>query len=102
MIEEYITYYHSPIGIIEIIGNEIGIIKVDFINEVKEKRENEIVLNCVHQLDEYFNGKRQQFELNLIINGTEFQKKIWNSLLTIPFGKTATYQDVACKINNWQ
>lgn len=72
MIEEYITYYHSPIGIIEIIGNEIGIIKVDFINEVKEKRENEIVLNCVHQLDEYFNGKRQQFELNLIINGTEF------------------------------
>ncbi len=47
------------------------------------------------QLLEYFNGKRTQFDLNLDFIGTEFQKSVWNELVTIPFGKTCSYGQIA-------
>ena len=50
------------------------------------------------QLDEYFAGKRQTFDLPLSFAGTDFQKKVWNALLTIPYGKTISYGEMACMI----
>jgi len=46
---------------------------------------------CVTQLDEYFNGTRKEFDLKLNPQGTDFQKRVWNELLEIPFGKSRTY-----------
>jgi len=56
--------------------------------------------DCIRQLDEYFKGKRMTFDLPLIISGTDFQKKVWNELKKIPFGKTASYKDIALKAGN--
>lgn len=47
------------------------------------------------QLDEYFAGKRQMFDLPLLFAGTDFQKKVWNALLEIPYGKTISYGEMA-------
>lgn len=47
------------------------------------------------QMGEYFEGKRKAFELPLRPEGTDFQKKVWNALLEIPFGETRSYQDIA-------
>lgn len=47
------------------------------------------------QLDEYFSGKRQQFDIPLHVVGTEFQKKVWNKLLFIPYGETVSYGTLA-------
>lgn len=47
------------------------------------------------QMREYFEGKRKAFELPLRPDGTDFQKKVWNALLEIPFGETRSYQDIA-------
>ncbi|MDE1167320.1 MAG: methylated-DNA--[protein]-cysteine S-methyltransferase [Pseudomonas sp.] len=54
------------------------------------------------QLDEYFAGSRQQFALALAFKGTEFQKKVWQALLTIPFGQTRSYSDIAVQIGHPQ
>ncbi len=52
------------------------------------------------QLDEYFEGKRKTFSLSVNPEGTEFQKKVWNELLKIPYGETRCYQDIAIGIAN--
>ena len=52
------------------------------------------------QLNEYFEGKRKDFDLPLVLPGTEFQKKVWAQLLTIPFGKTRSYAEQAVAISN--
>lgn len=46
------------------------------------------------QLQEYFEGNRQTFDLPLNPRGTDFQKKVWNALLKIPYGQTAAYKDI--------
>ncbi len=53
---------------------------------------------AAHQLDEYFAGKRREFDIPLLFVGTEFQKQVWNELLDIPFGSTISYGTMAAKI----
>lgn len=50
------------------------------------------------QLEEYFCGKRREFDIPIRLNGTEFQKAVWNALLTVPYGKIASYKDIAAMI----
>ena len=54
------------------------------------------------QLDEYFEQKRTQFDLPLLMLGTDFQQSVWNALLNIPYGSTASYLELANNINNTQ
>ncbi|MNE36295.1 Methylated-DNA--protein-cysteine methyltransferase [compost metagenome] len=53
---------------------------------------------AVRQLDEYFAGKRQKFDLRLAPRGTEFQREVWQALLDIPFGRTTCYAELAERI----
>lgn len=50
------------------------------------------------QLDEYFGGKRERFDLDLMLEGTEFQQRVWTTLARIPFGKTWSYGELAARI----
>ena len=59
-----------------------------------------ILARSVSQLDEYFAGKRMEFDLPLDVQGTEFQKSVWKALAKIPYGKTASYRDIAKKVKN--
>ena len=52
------------------------------------------------QLTQYFNGERHQFEIPILLIGTDFQKEVWNALLEIPYGKTNTYLQLAKDLNN--
>lgn len=56
--------------------------------------------NAARQLDEYFSGRRKEFDLALDMPGTAFQRAVWNELLRLPFGATTTYQAVAQRIAN--
>lgn len=51
-------------------------------------------------MDEYFNGTRKSFDIPLLPVGTEFQKRVWQALLEIPFGQTRTYKDIALRVDN--
>lgn len=55
-----------------------------------------VIDKAIAQLNEYFAGQRQNFDIPLLFVGTDFQKKVWNTLLTIPFGKTISYGEMAC------
>ncbi len=52
------------------------------------------------QLNEYFKGKRKEFTIPLLFAGTDFQKKVWNTLLKIPFGKTESYLGLSKMLDN--
>ncbi|NWF89976.1 MAG: methylated-DNA--[protein]-cysteine S-methyltransferase [Ignavibacteriaceae bacterium] len=58
------------------------------------------MFNIFNELKEYFNGERKKFNVPLDIEGTEFQKKVWNELMKIPYGKLKTYKEVAIRIGN--
>jgi methylated-DNA-[protein]-cysteine S-methyltransferase len=97
-----ITYYSSPIGIIEVTGNEQGIASLYFVDAKKD--DSQIIpaelKECVYQLDEYFRGIRKEFGLKLNPQGSDFQKKVWKQLLTVPFGKTASYLQISKQIGD--
>lgn len=93
-----IAYYPLPIGLIRIEGNEYGIRELKFVEEKlfpERDKLNHNILSLFTQLDEYFAGKRRNFEIELEVMGTEFQKRVWNELLKIPYGEVVTYNDIA-------
>lgn len=97
------VFMQSPIGVIEIVGNSEGVSSILFkdddslaISENIPKELNDVVT----QLQEYFEGKRSTFNVKIAPKGTDFQKRVWNELLNIPFGKTLNYQQIANKLGD--
>jgi len=96
------TYYSSPIGWLEISGNEKGISSINYLENDPEQgfARPECLEECARQLDEYFHHKRKSFDLDLQPGGTAFQSGVWQQLQRIPFGETISYIDLARKIGN--
>lgn len=61
---------------------------------------SDLLYEAYTQLKEYFNGKRISFDLPTALSGTEFQLKVWSELQNIPYGKTASYKDIAAAIGD--
>jgi len=98
----FIDYYKTPIGLIELIATRDRLISLNFMDglRIQQGKKNDFLDGVAKQLDEYFKGKRKDFEIDLYFAGTEFQKKVWNSLTKIPFGVTRSYKDIAEMIGN--
>ena len=93
---------NTPLGITEIQGDENGISKIyirDENDEITSKIPSELEEAAI-QLQEYFEGKRTHFTFLLHPSGTEFQKKVWQELLNIPFGKTCSYLELSKKLGD--
>jgi methylated-DNA-[protein]-cysteine S-methyltransferase len=102
MSELYTTYYHSPVGVLRISGTDDYISEVHFYDTStklggKNKNMPPLMIQCIEQLIQYFNGQRRQFELPLNQPGTAFQQSVWSELVGIPFGKTISYLELARK-----
>ena len=104
----YDTYF-SPIGLIYIVLDEIGVKKIFLFEDEWEeylkdnpniKLNKEICRETIIQLDEYFKKERKDFKLPLSIEGTEFRKSVWKTLMEIPYGETRSYSEIAEKIGN--
>lgn len=97
-------YYDTKIGRIQIEENGEAITKIHYvkkdIQENTEGKETKLLKEAIKQLNEYFEGKRSSFNLQLAPEGTEFQKKVWNALREIPFGETKSYGEIARLIGN--
>ncbi|MBG6109184.1 methylated-DNA-[protein]-cysteine S-methyltransferase [Flavobacterium sp. CG_9.10] len=86
------AYIKTPLGIATIIGDENGISVISVSDEGEISSTIPTILkDVVSQLNEYFEGKRNDFDFKLNPKGTDFQQKIWKALLEIPYGKTRTY-----------
>lgn len=96
------AYIKSPVGITLIEGDETGVSKIlVYDKEIEPSKKIPPVLKAaVVQLNEYFEGKRTDFDFAINPQGTDFQKRVWDSLLEIPFGKTMTYMEQAIKLGD--
>lgn len=92
---------NTSLGIAKITGDENGITQISVSDEGTVSAEIPTVFQeAVTQLNEYFEGKRNQFTFKINPSGTEFQQKVWQALLEIPFGKTTTYLEQSKKLGD--
>ena len=97
-----IAIINTPIGLTEIQGDENGISKIHIMNEnveISTKIPKELK-EAILQLKDYFDGKRTEFTFLLNPTGTEFQKKVWQELVNIPYGKTCSYLELSKKLGD--
>ena len=95
------VYIKTPLGTARIIGDENGISTISVSDEGEISATIPMVLQeAVFQLDDYFEGKRINFTFKLNPSGTEFQQKVWQELLEIPFGKTMSYLELSKKMGD--
>lgn len=99
----------SPIGKLTLVADDQNLLAVLWpgegtqrtkINLGKLNLKNPIILKTELQLGEYFSGDRQIFDLPIKLSGTDFQKKVWNALRKIPYGKTSSYGQLAANIGS--
>ena len=93
------TYFQTPVGELELVEDGKGICGLSFgkpegASEIQEE-ETPLLQKAKEQLLEYFEGRRQVFELPLSLYGTDFQVRDWNALLEIPYGETRSYKEIA-------
>lgn len=96
------AFIKSPVGITVIKGDEEGIAEILVLNEdipLPDSIPAELK-NAVQQLQEYFDGNRTAFDFKMNPKGTDFQKKVWKSLLEIPYGTTTSYQALSIKLGD--
>ena len=92
---------NTPLGIAQITGDANGITQISVIDEGDVSSEIPTGLqNAVTELNDYFLGKRTHFDFKLNPKGTEFQQKVWQALLEIPYGKTCSYMDLSKKLGD--
>lgn len=97
----YKTYYEAPCGLLEIVANDKGVTSILFVKKrTGRTRNNPHTTSCAQQLHEYFNKDRKTFSVPLDLHGTDFQKRVWNELLNIPFGKTISYMQMAINLGD--
>lgn len=98
-----VIYYDTEIGKIKIEENGVAITKIEFMGQdIQEElgNETELLKETIKQLEEYFRGVRKDFDLPVEPNGTEFQRRVWKSLIEIPYGETRSYSEIAKAIGN--
>ena len=107
----YYTSMDSPVGELFLLGNDRGlcaihwdkessVVDIDQYEHVVRKDRHPILARARKQLQEYFAGKRTEFDVPLDLHGTPFQLEVWAKLLEIPYGETACYEEQARKIGD--
>lgn len=93
---------HTPLGQAKIIGNDKGISSIVVLDNdlPTSKYIPQELENCVSQLNQYFRGNLKEFDLKLNPKGTIFQKRVWNELIKIPYGKTLSYLKLSKNLGN--
>lgn len=97
-----IGYLETPIGLLQISADMIGITEVKFIDQKDQEPEQNhpLIKQAQKELQEYFERRRKSFQVPLhIVKGTDFQRLCWDALLKIPYGETRSYYEQACFIN---
>ncbi|MEB2627668.1 methylated-DNA--[protein]-cysteine S-methyltransferase [Peribacillus frigoritolerans] len=105
MSELYKLDYESPIGVIEISGTNDAIHSIMFAERdikinIMQEHTPQVLAECFSQLDEYFKGERREFTFPYTLEGTIFQKNVWNALTGILYANTGSYKDIAVSIGN--
>lgn len=106
MPKNYTTYLQSPLGTLHITAEEHGLTAVNYSNDISPESpyqtQHPILIKTIKQLNEYFDHKREGFDIPLVLKGTDFQQKVWQQLQQIPYGQTITYSELAKRLGDPQ
>jgi len=100
---------HSLVGKLKLVAGDNGLAAILWenddpkrvrINKLVENPDHPVLLETERQLNEYFKGERKEFSIRPDFTGTDFQKQVWEALLTIPYGETRSYSQIAIQLNN--
>jgi methylated-DNA-[protein]-cysteine S-methyltransferase len=95
--------YESPIGRLTLVGDGAGLRAVHFPGHAPAMdpadRDPDMLRDVREQLDEYFAGERERFELALDLSGTPFQRRVWRALRELPYGRVTTYGKLARELD---
>jgi len=107
MSELFTTYYQSQLGLLRISGTEHFISEIHFIDTIEKppgdsskRKIPPMLVQCIEQLIQYFQGQRRVFEFPIHQTGTAFQEKVWNELIGIPFGKRISYLELSRRMGD--
>jgi methylated-DNA-[protein]-cysteine S-methyltransferase len=96
------TVYESPLGPLTLVGDDDGLSAMYFRGHSgpleEATRDPGPFADAMTQLEEYFAGERQRFQLALALAGTPFQRRVWAALAQIPYGRTCSYGELAAQI----
>lgn len=95
----YNKYIKIKSFIFEIIANDKYLLEINRVNKIKEENSNQICKIASEEILKYFNKEISNINIEYLLQGTDFQKMVWNALLNIPYGKTLTYKEIAILIN---
>lgn len=92
----------SPVGGLKLVAHDSALTAILWESEpvpesAEEARDHPVLRKCEKQLGEYFAGRRREFSVKVDLRGTEFQKRVWQELLSIPHGETGTYARIAAQ-----
>ncbi|MFZ4542415.1 MAG: methylated-DNA--[protein]-cysteine S-methyltransferase [Saprospiraceae bacterium] len=101
----YIAYLKSPVGFLKIESDGAFLNSVLFVDNFDQSMlvnsaDCELNKTIEEQLEEYFNGNREAFDIPIQMQGTSFQKEVWSNLQEIPYGKTISYLQLAKNLQN--
>lgn len=91
----YATSLNTPIGTLWLTASDVGLCSIDFTNSGHPESGARHFASTVSQLQEYFAGKRHDFDLALDLSGTKFQDAVWKQMRKVGYGSTSTYADLA-------
>lgn len=102
---KYYTRFDTPLCEIILFGDSAGLSNILLNTNSSEVsgewlRDDAFFKNAEYQIKKYLSGKRTKFDIKINPQGTEFQKKVWNELTKIPYGKLCSYRDIATSIGN--
>jgi methylated-DNA-[protein]-cysteine S-methyltransferase len=102
----YTAFLESPIGRVKVRSDESALLAVDFVGSdgagraAGEPGRPAVLAEALAQLEAYFKGERTAFSLPLRLEGTPFQRRVWDLLLRVPYGRTTTYGELAAAVGN--
>jgi methylated-DNA-[protein]-cysteine S-methyltransferase len=107
MSQVYYWTFESPVGPLLLAGSKAGLLLVSFASGNRPRNvdpewrpDTTAFVEVVQQLQSYFAGERKNFDLALILEGTDFQKRVWAALRKIPYGETISYKELAERIGS--
>jgi methylated-DNA-[protein]-cysteine S-methyltransferase len=104
-----ITYYKSPLGLLRVGGTSSYINEISFVDHLDDSEAEQaglrgpvppLVIQCIEQLIQYFQGQRRVFDFPVCQEGTPFQQNVWTELTAIPFGKTLSYLELSRRLGD--
>jgi methylated-DNA-[protein]-cysteine S-methyltransferase len=104
-----ITYYKSPLGLLRVGGTSSYINEISFVDHLDDSEAEQVglrgpvaplVIQCIEQLIQYFQGQRRVFDFPICQEGTLFQQSVWTELTAIPFGKTLSYLELSRRLGD--